>query len=81
MPSFFYVIPLFGVIALLFTFFKSSWISKKDPGTDRMKKIAGHISEGAMAFLKSEYKLLSILVVYIAILLAFFSPVLVDFLG
>ena len=60
MPSFFYIIPLFGVIALLFTFFKSVWIKRKDPGTDKMKKIAGHISEGAMAFLKSEYKILSI---------------------
>jgi K(+)-stimulated pyrophosphate-energized sodium pump len=70
MPSFFYIIPLFGVIALLFTFFKSAWINKKDPGTDKMKKIASHISEGAMAFLKSEYKILSIFVVCVAILLA-----------
>ncbi|MCW8803780.1 MAG: sodium/proton-translocating pyrophosphatase, partial [Ignavibacteriaceae bacterium] len=70
MPLFFYIIPLFGVIALLFTFFKSAWINKKDPGTDKMKKIAGHISEGAMAFLKSEYKILSIFVVCVAILLA-----------
>ena len=70
MPSFFYVIPLFGVVALLFTFFKSVWISHKDPGTDKMKKIASHISEGAMAFLKSEYKVLSIFVVCVAILLA-----------
>ncbi len=70
MPSFFYIIPLFGVIALLFTFFKSSWINKKDPGTEKMKKIASHISEGAMAFLKSEYKILSIFVICVAILLA-----------
>jgi len=70
MPSFFYIIPIFGVIALLFTFFKSAWINKKDPGTDKMKKIASHISEGAMAFLKSEYKVLSIFVVCVAILLA-----------
>jgi len=70
MPSFFYIIPLFGVIALLFTFFKSAWINKKDPGTDKMQKIASHISEGAMAFLKSEYKVLSIFVICVAILLA-----------
>ena len=70
MPSFFYIIPIFGVIAVLFTFFKSAWINKKDPGTDKMKKIASHISEGAMAFLKSEYKVLSIFVVCVAILLA-----------
>lgn len=70
MPSFFYIIPFFGVIALIFTFFRSSWISKKDPGTEKMKKIASHISEGAMAFLKSEYKVLSIFVICVAILLA-----------
>jgi len=70
MPSFFYLIPLFGVIALIFTFFKSVWINKKEPGTDRMQKIASHISEGAMAFLKSEYKILSVFVVSVAILLA-----------
>jgi K(+)-stimulated pyrophosphate-energized sodium pump len=70
MPSFFYIIPLFGVIALLFTFFKSAWINRKDPGTDKMKKIASHISEGAMAFLKSEYKVLSVFVICVAILLA-----------
>ena len=68
MPSFFYIIPIFGVIALLFTFFKSAWINKKDPGTDKMQKIANHISEGAMAFLKSEYKVLAIFVVCVAIL-------------
>ena len=70
MPSYFYIIPFFGVIALLFTFFKSAWINKKDPGTDKMQKIANHISEGAMAFLKSEYKVLSIFVICVAILLA-----------
>jgi K(+)-stimulated pyrophosphate-energized sodium pump len=70
MPSFFYIIPIFGVIALLFTFFKSAWISKKDPGTEKMQKIANHISEGAMAFLKAEYKVLAIFVVCVAILLA-----------
>jgi K(+)-stimulated pyrophosphate-energized sodium pump len=70
MPSFFYIIPLFGVIALSFTFFKSVWINRREPGTDKMKKIASHISEGAMAFLKSEYKILSIFVVCVAILLA-----------
>jgi K(+)-stimulated pyrophosphate-energized sodium pump len=51
------------VIALLFTFFKSSLISKKDPGTEKMQKIASHISEGAMAFLKSEYKILPVFVI------------------
>mgnify|MGYP004702602937 CR=1 FL=1 len=58
METLIYLIPLFGVIALIYTFFKASWISKQDPGTEKMQKIAQHISEGAMAFLKAEYKIL-----------------------
>jgi len=70
MHTIFYVIPLFGILALLFTFFKSIWVNKQDAGSDKMKKIAGHISEGAMAFLKAEYKMLAIFVVSVAVLLA-----------
>ncbi|MCB0688445.1 MAG: sodium-translocating pyrophosphatase [Saprospiraceae bacterium] len=64
-----YVIPVMGIIALLYTFWRSSWISKQDAGSDRMKLIAKNISEGAMAFLRSEYKVLAIFVVVVAILL------------
>jgi K(+)-stimulated pyrophosphate-energized sodium pump len=64
------IIPLFGVLALLYTFWKSSWVSKQDPGTEKMVKISSHISEGAMAFLKAEYKVLIIFVICVAILLA-----------
>ncbi len=66
----FYSIPVFGLLALIYTWIKTAQISKKDAGTDKMKKIAGHISEGAMAFLKAEYKVLAIFVVSVAILLA-----------
>ncbi len=64
-----YVIPVFGILALLYTFWKSGWVSKQDVGTDKMAKIANHISEGAMSFLKAEYKVLSIFVIAVAILL------------
>lgn len=64
-----YVIPLLGVIALLFTFWRSAWISKQDPGTERMKRIAASISEGAMAFLRSEYRVLGVFVAVVAVLL------------
>ncbi len=63
------VIPLFGVLALLYTFWKTSWVSKQEVGTDKMKKISGHIAEGAMAFLKAEYRVLAIFVICVAILL------------
>jgi len=66
-----YVIPVFGVLALLYTFWKSGWVSKQDVGTDKMAKIAKHISDGAMSFLKAEYKVLAIFVAVVAVLLAF----------
>lgn len=65
-----YLIPATGVLALLFAFFKSSWVSKQDEGTDRMKEIAAHIQEGAMAFLGREYRVLAVFVVIVAVLLA-----------
>ena len=51
-----YVAPLVGIIALGMAYSLAAWIGKVDAGTDRMKEIAGYISEGAMAFLKREYK-------------------------
>lgn len=70
MDSILYIIPGFGVLALLYTFWKSVWISKLDAGTDKMKKISNHIADGAMAFLKAEYKMLAFFVITVAILLA-----------
>ena len=64
-----YVIPVFGLLALLYTFWKSSWVSKQEVGTERMGRIATNIADGAMSFLKAEYKVLSIFVIAVAILL------------
>ena len=50
MDTIIYIIPFFGILGLIYTYFKSSWIRKQDSGTDKMKKIAGHIAEGAMAW-------------------------------
>lgn len=71
MQTVLYVLPLFGVMGLLYVVWKSAWVSKQDAGTDKMKKIAGHIAEGAMAFLKAEYKVLAVFVACVALLLAF----------
>ena len=65
-----YLIPFTGVTGLLYTFYRSSWVAKQDPGNEKMQKIAGHIAEGAMAFLKAEYKILIWFVVAVAGLLA-----------
>lgn len=64
-----YAIPVFGIIALLYTFWKSSWVSKQEVGTERMARIAKNIADGAMAFLKAEYKVLAIFVLVVAILM------------
>ncbi len=66
-----YAIPAFGVLALLYTFWKSGWVSKQEVGTPRMARIADNISEGAMAFLSAEYRVLAIFVAVVAGLLAF----------
>ena len=66
-----YIVPLLGIIALIFTYLKSAWVAKQDPGSDRMLRIARDIDEGAMAFLKAEYSVLAIFVVIIALLLFF----------
>jgi len=70
MQNLLYVLPFFGVLGLLYVVWKSAWVAKQDAGTDKMKKIAGHIAEGAMAFLKAEYKVLIIFVACVSVLLA-----------
>lgn len=70
MQNLLYVLPFFGVLGLLYVVWKSAWVAKQDAGTDKMKKIAGHIAEGAMAFLKAEYKVLIIFVACVSLLLA-----------
>jgi len=62
-------LPLFGVLALVFVVLKNSWVSKQDGGNEKMLRIAKHIADGAMSFLKAEYKVLLIFVVAVAILL------------
>jgi K(+)-stimulated pyrophosphate-energized sodium pump len=65
-----FALPFFGVLGLLYVVWKSAWVANQDAGTDKMKKIAGHIAEGAMAFLKAEYKVLVVFVACVAVLLA-----------
>jgi K(+)-stimulated pyrophosphate-energized sodium pump len=70
MQTVLYSLPLFGLLGLVYVMWKSAWVSKQDAGTDRMKRIASHIAEGAMAFLKAEYRVLIIFVGCVAVLLA-----------
>jgi K(+)-stimulated pyrophosphate-energized sodium pump len=69
MENLIYVVPAMGIVGLLYTFVKYAWVSKQDAGNDRMKEISTYIAEGAMAFLKAEYKILMYFVVVAALLL------------
>ncbi|QFZ55067.1 sodium-translocating pyrophosphatase [Oceanihabitans sp. IOP_32] len=64
-------LPVFGIVALLFVFIKSGWVSKQEVGNAKMARIAKNIADGAMAFLKAEYKVLAVFVLAVAILLYF----------
>src|ERR1700730_9814390 len=73
MDKLIYLVPLMGIIGLLYTFIKFKWVSKQDEGTDLMKQISRYIAEGAMAFLKAEWKILGYFVVIVALLLGFMA--------
>ncbi len=71
MDNLVYFLPLAGVLGLLFTFWKTAWVKKQEVGNQKMANIAKNIANGAMAFLKAEYKILMIFVITIALLLIF----------
>jgi K(+)-stimulated pyrophosphate-energized sodium pump len=70
MDNILYLIPITGIIALIYVYIKNRWVSSKEVGNAKMAKIAKNISDGAMAFLKAEYKILSIFVILTSVLLA-----------
>ena len=71
MDSLIWLAPALAVVALLFAFYKISFVSKQDAGTDRMKEISSAISDGARAFLFAEYKILAIFVAVLFIAIGF----------
>ena len=71
LPPLFYILPIFGIIGLAFTFWKAKWVNEQDPGNEKMVRIANNISEGAMSFLKAEYTILAIFVIAVGALLGY----------
>ena len=69
----FYAVPAMGVVGLLYTLLKFNWVAKQDAGNARMKEISTYIAEGAMAFLKAEWKILGYFVVIVGLLLGFMA--------
>jgi len=66
----FVLVPIFGILALVYTFVQSRWVARQESGSDRMREISGHIADGAMAFLRAEYRMMLYFVIIVAILLA-----------
>src|SRR3954468_16257926 len=70
-----YAVPCFGILGLIVMALKAAWVSKQDAGDSNMQELAGYIAKGAMAFLKAEWRILSIFVVFAAALLAWSGTV------
>ena len=68
-----YLVPLIGVLGLIFTFVKSAWVTKQDAGNERMRYISDNIAKGAMAFLKAEYKVMAYFAIIASMFLFFLS--------
>ena len=71
MDKLIYLVPAMALLGLLYMFVKFSWVSKQEAGTDRMKEISAYIAQGAMAFLRAEWKILAYFAVIVALLLGF----------
>lgn len=70
-----YFIPALGLVGILVMAIKSAWVNKQDAGDKNMQELAGYIADGAMAFLKAEWRVLSIFVAFTAALLAYSGTV------
>ena len=64
------MIPVFGLVGILAMAIQSAWVTKQDAGDETMTELAGYIADGAMAFLKAEWKVLSYFVILAGALLA-----------
>jgi len=66
-----YLIPVFGLVGILAMVIKSAWVTKQETGDANMNQLAGYIADGAMAFLRAEWKILGYFVVVAGLLLAY----------
>lgn len=71
MNNIIFLIPALGIVGLLVMIIKARWVAKQDAGDQKMKEISTYIAQGALAFLKAEWKVLGYFVVIAGILLAY----------
>ena len=74
-PSVFWLVPVASITALAAAWFFFRSMMKEDEGTERMREIAGHVRKGAMAYLKQQYKIVTIVFIILAALFAFMAYV------
>ncbi|VAX23265.1 K(+)-stimulated pyrophosphate-energized sodium pump, partial [hydrothermal vent metagenome] len=70
MEQLIYIIPFLGLLALIYSVIKNKWISKQSTGTEKMAIISKHIQDGAIEFLRTEYKVLAVFVIAVALILS-----------
>ena len=73
MENLIYILPLFGLVGLAYMAARAMWVNKQDAGEENMQKLAGYVKEGAMAFLKAEYRMLAIFVLIAGVALGVIS--------
>ncbi|WP_151087670.1 sodium-translocating pyrophosphatase [Hymenobacter baengnokdamensis] len=66
-----YLVPALGILALLYTWLRSGWVARQDAGDEKMTTIAGYIADGAIAFLKAEYRVLALFALIASVFLGY----------
>jgi K(+)-stimulated pyrophosphate-energized sodium pump len=71
MPAILFAVPALGLLALLYTWLRAGWITRQDAGDAKMQTIAGYIADGAIAFLKAEYKVMALFALIASVFLGY----------
>jgi K(+)-stimulated pyrophosphate-energized sodium pump len=71
MSAIFYAVPALGLLALLYTWLRAGWVARQDAGDAKMQTIAGYIADGAIAFLRAEYKVLALFALIASVFLGY----------
>jgi K(+)-stimulated pyrophosphate-energized sodium pump len=71
MTPYLYAVPILGIFALIFTWLRAGWVARQDAGNEQMRTIAGYIADGAIAFLKAEYRVLTLFALIASVFLGY----------
>ncbi len=71
MENFIFIVPVLGIVGLIYTAVKSAWVDKQESGDQKMTELSKYIADGAMAFLKAEWKVMTYFAIIAGLLLAY----------